>query len=247
MSIRLGIPSNLLRVAEVELLPLSLLAFCYGLYFFFLNLLLHAADGISEPEEWSIFVGSWLAIPGLAIASSQVVSRSTPVLRRRLFCPVLLAANGLVLFVSECGLYVFHPGSISIRKRSSPRHSASRSTHRDGERSSCIDRVLAAHRPMVVKVVYGSLPLMALLAAIPFARGLGTHLDALVVVVLIAFLFCVLRQVTARMFTARFARILDILVVFIITLSVLDFSFSFDQAHHNFYLGPVTDLMLGNP
>ena len=98
---------------------------------------------------------------------------------------------------------------------------------------------------MVVEVVFGSLPLLALLAAIPFARGLGITLDALLVVVLIGFLFWVLRRVAARRYTARFARILDILVVFIITLSVLDFGFAFNVRHCNFYLGPVTDLMLG--
>ena len=247
MSARLGIRSNLLRVAEVELLPLSLLAFCYGLYFFFLNLLLHAPGGISEPEEWSIYVESWLAIPGLAIVSSQFVSQ----IKRRffdveLFYPLLLAANGLVLFVSECGFYVFHPGSMSSGSALLSLAVLFPLINLIAMGSALrIDRRLAAHRPMVVKVVYGSLPWMALLAAIPFATGLDIYLDALVVVALIGFLVWVLRQVAARRITARFARILDILVVFIITLSVLDIGFVSELHHCNFYLGPVTDLMLG--
>jgi len=247
MSARLGIRSNILSVAEVELLPLSLLASCYGLYFFFLNLVLHTPGGISEQEEWSIFVEGWLAIPGLAFVSSQVVSQ----IKRRffdveLFYPVLLAANGLALFVSECGFFVSHPYTFPSRSALLSFAVLFPLINLIAIRSALpIDRALAAHRPRVVEVVYGSLPLMALLAAIPFAGGLAISRDALVVVVPIGFLFGVHRRITARRFAARFPRILDILVVFFLTLLVLDIGFSFDKYHHDFYLGPVTDLMMG--
>lgn len=247
MSARVGIRSNILPVAEVELLPLALLALCYGPYLFFLNLLLHVPGGISEAEEGLIFLESWLAIPGLAIVSSRGVSR----IKRRffdveLFYPVLLAANALVLLLSAWGFYVFHPYPSSSRSALLALAVLFPSINLIAMGGAPpLDRVLAAHRPAIVDLVYGSLPLMALLAAIPFAGAGPTSMVALVVVVPIAFLSRAHCRLSVRRLSARSARVLDILVVLSITLLVLDIGFSFDHYHHDFYLGPVTDLMLG--
>jgi hypothetical protein len=49
-----------------EKLPVLLLALCYGLYGFFVNLAPYLLGGISEREEWQIFVAGWITAPLLA-------------------------------------------------------------------------------------------------------------------------------------------------------------------------------------
>jgi len=82
---------------EEEKLPLLLLGVCYGLYAFLLLLALHLPGGISEAEEWRLYVLGWLVVPALAIGSALATWR----LGRRLgegaagFYPALLAFNAL--------------------------------------------------------------------------------------------------------------------------------------------------------
>ena len=80
-----------------EKLPLLLLGMCYGLYSFLLLLGFHLPEGISEAEEWRIYVLGWLLVPGLAIG----MVLATWQLRQRCFAevagfyPVLLSFNSL--------------------------------------------------------------------------------------------------------------------------------------------------------
>lgn len=90
-------PARWFEPREEEKLPLLLLGVCYGLYAFLLLLALHLPGGISEAEEWWLYVLGWLVVPALAIGSALATWR----LGRRLgegaagFYPALLAFNAL--------------------------------------------------------------------------------------------------------------------------------------------------------
>lgn len=78
-----------------EKLPLLLLALCHGLYFFLLLLGLHLPGGISEAEEWRLYVLGWLLVPclaiGLALRLCRLKAQRYP--EQAGFYPVLLAFN----------------------------------------------------------------------------------------------------------------------------------------------------------
>ncbi|MCC7265155.1 MAG: hypothetical protein IT369_21830 [Candidatus Latescibacteria bacterium] len=91
-----------------ERLPLLLLGVVYGLYFFLLLLGLHLPGGISEAEEWRLYVLGWLLVPGLAIGSALATWR----LRQRHhaevagFYPALLTFNTL-FWTAGFGFFFF--------------------------------------------------------------------------------------------------------------------------------------------
>lgn len=85
------------RPGDDEKLPLFLLSLCYGLYCFFFLLGLHLPEGISEAEEWRIYILGWLVVPplaiGMALATWQARQRHYAAVAG--FYPVLLAFNTL--------------------------------------------------------------------------------------------------------------------------------------------------------
>lgn len=99
------------KPADGEIFPLLLLCFCYGLYGFFLLLGLHLPGGISEAEEWRMYVLGWLGVPLLAIGMALATWRAR---QRRYsaeagFYPVLLSFN--TLFWAAGFGYFFLTGS----------------------------------------------------------------------------------------------------------------------------------------
>lgn len=83
------------RPGDDEKLPLLLLCLCYGLYCFFLLLGLHLPEGISEAEEWRVYVLGWLGVPSLAIGMALATWRARQQRYAAVagFYPVLLAFN----------------------------------------------------------------------------------------------------------------------------------------------------------
>lgn len=83
------------RPGDDEKLPLFLLCLCYGLYCFFFLLGLHLPEGISEAEEWRIYILGWLVVLplaiGMALATWQARQRRYAAVPG--FYPVLLAFN----------------------------------------------------------------------------------------------------------------------------------------------------------
>lgn len=73
-----GVAVSLIRrwwarnATAAEVFLAFLLTLGYGLYFLFLLIWLHRAGGITEAEEWSIFVEGWAVVPFLAITSTAV-------------------------------------------------------------------------------------------------------------------------------------------------------------------------------
>ena len=88
---RTGSLSRFLR--DEDRFSLLLLTFSYGVFSFFLLLSLFAADGVSESEEWRIFVFGWVAIPLLAPLLTGLTVR----LKRRLFNEVAAFYPALLL------------------------------------------------------------------------------------------------------------------------------------------------------
>lgn len=85
------------RPGDDEKLPLLLLCLGYGLYCFFLLLGLHLPEGISEAEEWRIYILGWIGVPPLAIGMALATWRARQERCAALpgFYPVLLAFNTL--------------------------------------------------------------------------------------------------------------------------------------------------------
>jgi len=80
---------------------LFLLSLSYGVYFFFLTLSFFIGDGVSEAEEWHIFVISWLVAPvcSLAVVFAICYIRRTCCTEVTAFYPSLLGVNALFWFV----------------------------------------------------------------------------------------------------------------------------------------------------
>ncbi|MFT7695536.1 MAG: hypothetical protein ACI8P2_004170, partial [Candidatus Latescibacterota bacterium] len=86
-------------VAQVRAAPLPfvLLAFNWGGYFFAALISLFAGGGISESEEWRIFVVGWPTIPLLALTAALLMAEIRRVYYADIeaFYPLLLSANAL--------------------------------------------------------------------------------------------------------------------------------------------------------
>ena len=87
-------------------LPWLLLSFNYGAYLLAGLIALFSAGGISESEEWRIFIIGWLTIPfaGPALAFGMAHLKRTRYATIESFYPLLLAANAL-LWV---GYFAYH-------------------------------------------------------------------------------------------------------------------------------------------
>ena len=104
--------SNLGRLgtalAEVRAAPLPfvLLSFTYGAYFLASLIAAFAEGGISESEEWRIFIFGWAIIPPLAVGATLLIAGLKRARYSAIepFYPLLLAANALTwaIFFALC-------------------------------------------------------------------------------------------------------------------------------------------------
>jgi hypothetical protein len=78
-------------------LPLVLFAFNWGGYFFVVLIALFMEGGISENEEWRIFILGWLVIPLASVAAVLLIAHLKRAYYADIepFYPLLLAANAL--------------------------------------------------------------------------------------------------------------------------------------------------------
>ena len=91
---RLGTALAEVRAAR---LPFVLLSFTYGAYFLATLIAAFAEGGISESEEWRIFIFGWAIIPLLAVGATLLIAGLKRARYSEIepFYPLLLAANAL--------------------------------------------------------------------------------------------------------------------------------------------------------
>ncbi|MBT6618829.1 MAG: hypothetical protein HOB41_02995 [Gemmatimonadetes bacterium] len=87
-------------------LPFILLSFNYGAYFLAALIALFMDGGISESEEWRIFIVGWLSVPPASLAAGLYAAhcKRTRYAGIESFYPLLLAANAL----AWVGYFAFH-------------------------------------------------------------------------------------------------------------------------------------------
>ena len=94
---KLGRLGTALAEVRAAPLPFVLLSFTYGAYFLASLIAAFAEGGISESEEWRIFIFGWAIIPPLAVGATLLIAGLKRARYSAIepFYPLLLAANAL--------------------------------------------------------------------------------------------------------------------------------------------------------
>ena len=238
--------------------PLFLLSCSYGIFFFWLNLLPYIGDGISEAEEWNLFIFGWITVPPLAVLSALGIFH----LKRlyftdlEIFYPSLLLVNTLfwsialgLRFVSSQPtntvdvvwmtllLLAAHALALLILRRST--------------------FLARPNRPVFSSRIYFSIPLLGSPMLIYFSyiwpvsvrTAKSEDIPIALGFILAIFVLPLLSIFHAKLARMQFSKltvyVLDGLTLVSTVLLVFNASYFFDQHHYNFYLGPVNDLLHG--
>ena len=238
--------------------PLFLLSCSYGIFFFCLNLLPYIGDGISEAEEWNLFISGWLTVPPLAMLSALGLFH----LKRLYFTDIEIFYPSLLLVNT-----LFWSIALGLRFASS-------------QPTNTVDVVwmtlllLAAHaltlltlrrstflaRPnhsVLSSRIYFSLPLLGspMLIYYSYIWPVGVRtaesentpiaLGLTLAIFTLPFLSVFHTKLASMQFSKPANYVWDSLALVSIVLLVFNASYLFDQHHYNFYLGPVNDLLHG--
>lgn len=255
------------RASASEQLFAALLALDYGVYFIFLIIWYHRAGGITEAEEWRIFVEVWTVAPLLAISASGLVRYIAARLGggRRQILPVLVLVNGLALLAAAAALrwsttnwgFPRTPTMFGTRLAEPGAAFAAVCTAvvilfpavnfgflltlrvaRDACKRFLSQPILARMIPIVLPPVAAVTVLLLSVRSFPGPWALAG------IAVVAAMGLCV-RLPRRRTLPRWLVRVGDVLVVVGMMVFVFDPHLHFNMAHHGAFLGPVTAIVHG--
>ena len=238
--------------------PLFLLSCSYGIFFFCLNLLPYIGDGISEAEEWNLFIFGWITVPPLAMLSALGLFHLKRLyfMDLEIFYPCLLLINTLFWSIALGLRFVsFQPTNtvdvVWITLLLPAAHAlALLALHR----STFLAR---PNRPVLSSRIYFSIPLLGSSILIYFSyiwpvsvrTAKSEDIPIALGLILAIFVLPFLSVFHAKLAKIQFSKlgnyVLDGLTLTFIVLLTFNASYLFDQHHYNFYLGPINDLLHG--
>lgn len=82
-------------------MPRVILSIIYGVYYLFLLIHLFSYRGLSEQDEWLIYLCGWLSVPVFSLATTLIIEwlREKFLKESQNFYPLLLLVNSLYLFI----------------------------------------------------------------------------------------------------------------------------------------------------
>ncbi len=228
-------------LTDEEKFPLFLLTLCFGVYFFLLNLWPYVGLTMGRNKQWLIFVASWISVPALATLCMLALrfGKQKFFPNKRHFYVIFLIWNSASLMVGIGGLHsrllslnfvVLLIPLANLMAFLSLWFLQSLSARMDDIRSLELG-------------VYTALPLLAILALINFIPLPSRYCFLAATVLASVSLFH--EKIAGQSFSKMSNRILDGVVLFFLVGVVFDATLHFDRHHHNFYLGPINDLMAG--
>jgi hypothetical protein len=227
----------------------ALLTLTYGGYLLFLIVWLHRAGGITEAEEWRIFVEGWAAVPVLAITfavsapylTARCVGRWPGVDR------VLVVVNTLGVFAAAVALRgssvrepLFGTTCIAVIVLFPALNLAIPAALRvfgESGRQKLLRCISSEWIFFLSPILLTLTVLIVSLQNLPSA----TQLVGLVVLAGAATFVRIRHRRRGRWLTG----VADALVLLILTLFVFDPHLHFEPTHHNWFLGPTLALMQG--
>ncbi|MBI4425042.1 MAG: hypothetical protein HY554_15020 [Elusimicrobia bacterium] len=233
-------------IESEERVPVFLLIACSAVYAFLAVLAPFALGGVSEREEFQLFVLAWLAVPPASLAAALVLRRLARGCDRDpgVACGALVAANAAFAYGAVLGVATgrLAPWQAAL---AAPAFNALAlaGLRRFGARWADGRGWFSGSRYLLVAV-----PAAGLLAFLGF--GLPQlppgQWPVLFLVSVLALLLHRSRGGASRPREAgrrRFAW--DALVIAVVALLCYDTRYCLDMHHHNFYLGPVSELRAG--
>jgi len=236
---------------------LLLLAFFYGAYFFLGAILTYMAGGISEHDEFSIFVQGWITVPPLTFLAviglyklKQKNFQSSTV-----FFPILLGINTIFGLLAASGLYLVKlNNSVPMLTQAMTgvlvlfplvQIIALWSLHRF-RNSPALSNPVAFENRVYWLIPVGIGAIMALFSGIfaSYYQGYTLPLQSLLLAAPFGFL-AYLHQYLIRPSAKKVLIALDVLAILLIIGACFDPYFTINTVHENFFIGPINALLHG--
>lgn len=246
-------PDNFLRklVGADDRFNLLVLACFYGAYFFLGTTQMYAGGGITEHDEFSIFVQGWTAVPLLTILSMLGIRKINKdhFQEYPVFFPILLGVNALFGLLTVAGFYLAWNFDLSVQTVTLAvlgifpmlQIITFLALTRKGNSVT-----LAAGRDKIENISRWLLLLGAVAIGLLFGGVARPDADLRSIFIAIPFGFLVyLHKFTTWPSATKNTILWDVFAILLILLACFDPQFAINNGHENFYLGPVNALLHG--
>lgn len=226
---------------------LLVLAFFYGVYFFLGTIQIYISGGITEHDEFSIFVQGWTVIPTLTLLVIIAIKKIKKDYFQdcHFFFSILLGVNVLFGLLTIVGFYIawdFNLSTHAIILAVLSIFPVIQILTLFVLARTNTSVILVANQKKIEDISHWLL-LLGMIAILLLFGGI-TQLKSVFLAIPFGFL-AYLHKFPARSFVTKNAIIWDTLAILLIVLTCLDPRFAINNLHENYYLGPINALLHG--